>query len=50
MNAGKIMLFVLFAALVCASLSPAQVDQTFIREYRIGARDLLEITVVELPS
>ncbi len=50
MNAGKIMLFVLFGALVCASLSPAQVDETFIREYRIGARDLLEITVVELPE
>lgn len=40
----------ILGSLMLVSIMQAQVDQAFIREYRIGARDLLEITVVELPE
>jgi len=35
---------------VCIPLAQAQVDETFIKEYKIGAKDLLEISIVELPE
>lgn len=50
MNTRKIVGFVFFSAILLAALARAQVDEAFIREYRIGAKDLLEITVVELPE
>ena len=50
MNFKKIVWFVFFAAVLLAPLAQAQVDESFIKEYRIGAKDVLEITVVELPE
>jgi len=50
MNYRKIGSVVLFLIVVSASLAHAQVDEAFIKEYRIGAKDLLEITIVELPE
>jgi polysaccharide export outer membrane protein len=50
MNSKKIVWFAFFAAVLLAPLAQAQVDESFIKEYRIGAKDVLEITVVELPE
>jgi polysaccharide biosynthesis/export protein len=50
MKTRKIICFFFFTALLLVALVPAQVDEAFIREYRIGAKDVLEITVVELPE
>jgi polysaccharide biosynthesis/export protein len=36
--------------LVHISIVRAQVDDAFIKEYKVGAKDLLEITIVELPE
>jgi polysaccharide export outer membrane protein len=46
----KIVWIAVFVAVVHTPLLQAQVDETFIKEYKIGAKDLLEITVVELPE
>jgi len=47
----KNLVFLHFAAFVCLSVfAQAQVDESFIKEYRIGAKDVLEITIVELPE
>src|SRR4030042_3082010 len=50
MNTRKIVWFVFFAVVLNAPLAQAQVDESFIKEYRIGAKDVREITVVELPD
>jgi polysaccharide export outer membrane protein len=50
MKHGKIVWIFLFASLVYAAPAFGQVDEAFIKEYRIGAKDLLEITVVEMPE
>ena len=50
MNFKKIIWFSFFAAVLLAPLVQAQVDEALIKEYRIGAKDVLEITVVELPE
>jgi len=50
MKPSKALALVFVAAIIAAAPVSAQVDDAFIREYRIGARDLLEITVVELPE
>jgi polysaccharide export outer membrane protein len=50
MKIGKIVLIILFVSLVGIAPALAQVDEAFIKEYKIGAKDVLEITVVELPE
>jgi polysaccharide export outer membrane protein len=50
MNSKKIVWFAFLAAVLLAPHAQAQVDESFIKEYRIGAKDVLEITVVELPE
>lgn len=50
MKYRKIVWVVIFAALMHTSLAQAQVDEAFIKEYKIGAKDLLEITIFELPE
>jgi polysaccharide export outer membrane protein len=50
MKYAKMSLIILFACLALAAAARAQVDEAFIKEYKIGAKDLLEITVVELPE
>jgi polysaccharide export outer membrane protein len=50
---GKKGILLLSAALfvsVCVSACPRQEQEVFIREYRVGPKDLLEITVFELPE
>jgi polysaccharide export outer membrane protein len=50
MNTSKIVLTFFVLSLIPIPLAQAQVDEAFIREYKIGAKDLLEITIVELPE
>ncbi len=50
MKYGKSVWVVFLVAVIFIPLAQAQVDEAFIREYRIGAKDLLEITIVELPE
>ena len=50
MRHWKILSLVFVAILMHIPLAQAQVDEAFIKEYRIGAKDLLEITIVELPE
>jgi polysaccharide export outer membrane protein len=50
MKYGKIILAVLVMILLHAPSGQAQIDESFIKEYKIGAKDLLEITAVELPE
>ena len=50
MNYRKISWVVFFAVMIHIPLAQAQVDEAFIKEYRIGAKDLLEITIVEMPE
>lgn len=50
MNYRKIAGVVVIAALMHIPLAQAQVDEAFIKEYKIGAKDVLEITIVELPE
>ena len=50
MNYRKIVWVVFFAVMILIPLAQAQVDEAFIKEYRIGAKDLLEITIVEMPE
>ena len=50
MKYRKIVSVVFVAALMHVPLAQAQVDEAFIKEYKIGAKDLLEITIVELPE
>jgi polysaccharide export outer membrane protein len=35
---------------ICAYVSPQQEQEAFVKEYKIGPKDLLEITVFELPE
>jgi len=39
-----------FIILVCINIYPQEDQATFIKEYKIGPKDLLEITVFELPD
>jgi polysaccharide export outer membrane protein len=50
MNHGKVAWIVFFVVVIQIPLAQAQVDEAFIREYKIGAKDLLEITIVEMPE
>jgi polysaccharide export outer membrane protein len=50
MRYGKIIWAALFILLIHVPPAPGQVDEAFIKEYKIGAKDLLEITIVELPE
>jgi polysaccharide export outer membrane protein len=50
MRYGKIIWAALFILLIHVPPVPGQVDEAFIKEYKIGAKDLLEITIVELPE
>ncbi len=50
MNCRKIVWIILFVATTLIPLAWAQVDDAFIREYKIGPKDLLEISIVELPE
>ncbi len=45
-----LILSVIFVVSICVSVYPWQDQKAFVKEYKIGPKDLLEITVFELPE
>ena len=45
-----LILSVIFVVSICVSVYPRQDQKVFVKEYKIGPKDLLEITVFELPE